>query len=144
MKDGVLKTSDPFNAEYGDFDVIVEKDGYLNLTDNDHFFNLRMPANEELSSFVHHQLIEKAQMVPVEKTRERFIADAEKSIFHEGHLEIRATSKNDFADPDVDIVNELPKAEDYLRDMLGEMGVGDQEQKQLEEAGKTLLQELLK
>jgi len=144
LKDGRLTTLEPFMVVYGDFDVFAEKDGYINLADNDHFFNLRMPASEELSSYVREQLIEKAQMVPTEKTRERFLADAEKSIFNNGRLELRATSKDDLADPDVDIVNELPKAEDYLRDMLGEMGVGGEDQDQLEEAGKALLKELFK
>lgn len=144
LKDGRLTTLEPFMAVYGDFEVFAEKDGYINLGNNDHFFNLRMPASEELSSYVREQLIEKAQMVPTEKTRERFLADAEKSIFKDGRLELRATSKDDLADPDVDIVNELPKAEDYLRDMLGEMGVEGEDQEQLKEAGKSLLKDLFK
>lgn len=144
LKDGRLTTLEPFMAVYGDFDVFAEKDGYINLADNDHFFNLRMLASEELSSYVRVQLREKAGMIPTEKTRERFLIDAEKSIFNDERLEIRATSKDDFGDPDVDIVNDLPKAEDYLREMLGELGVGGEDQKQLEEAGKNLLQELFK
>ena len=144
LKEGVITTSEPFHAQYGDFDVFALSGGYVNIGNNDHFFDLRLPANQELSDYVMGQLRDKAGMIPTEKTRDQFLADVQESLYRDGLVELRATSKNDVSDPDVDITNDLPKPEKYLRGMLDELGVGGAEQEQLEEVGKSLLEGLFK
>ena len=141
---GVFRTLTPLHARAQKIEVQVEPGGYLHTGTSDHFFRIILVGNQSLSDRMKTQVEEKAAILPSGKARDEFLKELMDSFFRDGRFRPICVSSGDMGDPDVELENKLPDLGKYLKGVLGDIGIDPETQKDLEEAGGRLLQELLK
>lgn len=142
--DGVFRTLTPLNARAQKIDVELQSGGYLNTRTNDHFYRVILVGNQSLSDRMRTQIEEKATMLPAGDSRDEFLKELMASFFLNSRFRPVCVSSGDIGDPEVELENKLPDLGKYLKGVLDDIGLDPETQKDLEEAGGKLLQELLK
>lgn len=143
-RDGVLRTLTPLFAKARKIDVEVEPGGYLHTSSNDHFFRVILVANQTLSERLSEQVAKKAEIIPAGKAREDFLKELMDSFFLDGRFRPICASRGDISDPDVELENKLPDMGKFLKGILQDIGLDPEAQKNIQESGTKLLEELLK
>ena len=143
-RDGVLRTLTPLLAKAQKIDVEMEPGAYLHSASNDHFFRVILTGNQSLSDRMKRQVEEKAKIIPAGKARDEFLKELMDSFFLDGRFRPICVSRGDMGDPEVDLENKLPDMGKFLQGVLQDIGLDPEVQKDIQESGTKLLEELLK
>ncbi len=144
FRDGVLRTLSPLHARAQKIEIELEPGAYLHTGTNDHFFRCILVGNQTLSDRMRAQVTEKANIIPAGKARDEFLKELMDSFFLNDRFRPVCVSRGDMGDPEVELENKLPDMGKFLRGVLEDIGLDPEVQKDLQESGTKLLEELLK